>query len=188
MAASAASSVLGAIGSAGAKSKAAAQQAYNQTYKEVTDSYNAQREADAAIKNIAALKQREANQKVQINMQRDQSAAAAKVAAAASGSTGSSVDAVANQVDINATYAEESVEQQTRQGVRDQVNQYGSASSAIGNFSPLPETDFTSEFMQLGSSALKIGSSAYNQYQAGSMDASTLDAMGEETLDSLWSK
>lgn len=107
----------------GVSADAAYDAAYGPYYQQAIGKHNAARAKVAAEANIAAITQDRINTDRVIAMQQDQAEARAKVAAAVSGTSGGSVDAVIHQTEVNSALATANNRKRAEQQIENQLAQ-----------------------------------------------------------------
>ncbi len=154
-------------------------QAYNSAYKTAASKLAAANARSATEANISATNQRSLNEQTIIGMQQDQAEAALIVAAAASGTTGGSVDAGVYQTKANESFqvaqAEATKEQNTEYLLSD-INSQSKALLAIDQ--PMNGPDPLA-------SALIAGVSAFSSFAGQTEDQQAYDPfkLFDTTLD-----
>ena len=125
--------------------------AYNAAYAAKAAEYAAAGRKNAAEKNIAAIKQDKILTNVSIQMKQDQAEAFAKVNAAASGSSGQSVDDVIYGTERNEAHAIASANKKASQGIESELARINNAQASLLSIEQ-PTVSTTGELMKAFSS------------------------------------
>lgn len=115
----------------GASADAAYEAAFGQYYTAYAGMINAANAKVAAEANISAITQDKINTDIRISMQQDRAEAQAKVAAAVSGVSGGSVNAVIYQTGVNSSLAKSNNRKHAEQQVENQLAQVYQSQSTM---------------------------------------------------------
>lgn len=155
----------------GASKDAAYEAAYGKFYTAFAGMHNAANAKVAAEANISAIRQDKINTDTVISIQQDRAEAQAKVAAAVGGVSGSSVDAVIHQTEVNSSLAKSNNRKHTEQQIENQLAQVYQSQSAL---------------LSLDNAEVSTPNMGLNLLQAGSQFMSTNGDQFMEGIDGLF--